>query len=223
MAQIQLNAVPDAQLPEVKGAVTASNNEVYVADGAGSGSFQGPVALKASVGAQNNGVRINSTGALVPVTYGYDLFVDGEYTTGSPLAITSGTNTKLNLTEANLTSRTSQGLTTTYDYTNDTFSVEGLNSLYRVGLQFKVRPATNNTSIDVSLQSPTVTPSPFTGTNLYMSKGANQEHLFIAELPLQASAAIISNNVEVYFQPNGTNVEIYEIQLLIQKIFEGVT
>ena len=78
MATVQHSAIPDGQRHEPKGISTATDKQVYVANGATSGAWR---KIKES--------DIDYA-ALVDNKFGWNYREDTQYTSGAPLAVASG-------------------------------------------------------------------------------------------------------------------------------------
>ena len=105
--------LPDAQLHEPKGAASASAGQVYISDGAGSGSWVRPT--------------------------GWETHLDGTYTSSSKLAITAGTRTKVTIDGTALA--LGQDLAT-WDTSTNRLVAEGNNFCYHIRLDFKCSSTT---------------------------------------------------------------------------------
>lgn len=112
--------IAEVNLHEPKGASTASIGEVYVSDGAGSGTW----------------ARMT----------GWETHLDGEFTSGSPESISSGVRTKLTIDGTAFQS--GQGLST-WNTSTSTMEPEGVNYCYHIRLDFKASTSGTNAYIDV--------------------------------------------------------------------------
>lgn len=204
---VQHKEIPDAQLHEPKGVVSAANKSVYVADGSGSGSWR---KLKES--------DLDYSSAAGNI-FGWNDIADNQYTSSSPRAITSSTRTKL--TNNGLAAQTNQTrLGTVWDTTNNRFNINDLNSSYSIRVEMKVTAAAAaSTPYTMKLELQSSNGPLVIAAQDYFIKGGGYVNDRLAVFPFYMGSYINNYPLELYITAD-TAVSIYDIGFVIQRLYK---
>ena len=207
MANIQHKDIPDAQLHEPKGVVSATAGKAYIANGSGSGTWR------------------KVTEADVDYTdktknrFGWNDISDSLYTSGSPRSISSGVRTQL--TNNGLAAQTDTSrLGTIWDTSLNQFLVNDLNSTYIARINFKVKAAAAaGTPYVIKLESESGNGSTVIAATDYTIKGGGYENS-ISHTVLYYNGSFINNYpLKVFITPD-TNITLYQIGFVIQRLYK---
>ena len=220
MADVQHSALTGANLHEPKGADSASNNTVYVSDGAGSGAWQ-KAEVDDSTASTNGSVRdvpvadgSNGVAWKQPVRMGWYDYADNA-TQSTPIALTVA-NTQYELTNdgagtyTNTTYKLPE-ITNIWNTGTDRFDFSGLDVGDTIDLRLDVEFTTGgaNVAIDLHLEMDvggTPFQIPFIQDENKKSAGAYQH---IVSLPLYiGSTAVRDNPARVLASADSTGVTV---------------
>ena len=174
---IEHKNITDPNIHEPKGAAAASVGQVYVSNGAGSGTWK----------------RLG----------GWAKYADSTYTSGSPLAVTGGATVTLPNNGAGAGTNTSNlsGAfdTSTYELLPTTVGV-----FYECHVSFSASySGSGHAHIDVAIDTGTVV----SAAVLSLPKAASSSHTVSVTLPVQVDAAFNSNGAIIEVTPsNNTNI-----------------
>ncbi len=194
--------IPDAQLHEPKGIISAISKAVYRATGAGTGAWSrlSEIDLDYSVKANNR--------------FGWNDISDNLYTSGSPRAIISATRTQL----------TNNGLATQTDITRlgalwsaNQFSINDLNAKYSLRITMKVTAAAGAGTPYITLfelQSDTG-PTVIAGDTHFIKGGGTVNQISLT-LPFYMGSFINNSPLKLFITPD-TAVNIYDIGFLLSR------
>lgn len=175
--------IVDAQRHEPLGASTAAAGETYISDGNGSG------------------VWAKMTG--------WETHLDGQYTSGSPLAVLSGVRTQLTID--GVAFQSGQGLTT-WDTVTSTLNSEGVNYCYHLRIDFKAT-VTATGLVDFEFYGgPTL--GAFLMETKAVEKGAGVENNIIISTEVFADADLAADGLQFFITP-AQNTDVYEIGVFI--------
>ena len=170
-------------VPEPKGAAGATAGKVYVSDGAGSGSFQHKS--------------------------GWQYVTDGTYTSGSKLAVTSGTRTKVTIDSA-----TSSGENITlWNSTTNKLETEGENYCYHVRFAFKASTAASNPYVDIEFNIGGAV-GIIAEQSQTLQKGGGTTNYILLSTEIFTGSTFVTNGMEIYITPSG-NVDFWDFELLV--------
>lgn len=201
MADIEHKNIIDPNIHEPKNITTATADQVYVADGLGSGSW-------------------TSTDQLVLPT-GWAYYVDSTYTSGSPLAITAATRTKLTIDGLGATTDITQlpsGVSAFWDTTSNKITPALLDDSYDVRLKFTILPTGAGPYVDIEFDIGGGVGVVAADTRSLV-KGAVAA-VVTFPVPLFAKSTFISNGCEIYLTPNN-NSSVYDIELMVTRTHRG--
>lgn len=206
MATVQHKDITDNNIHEPKGITTATADQVYVADGAGSGTWR----------------KINETdidyATKANNRFGWNDIVDNLYTSGSPRAISSGVRTLLTNNGAAAQTDTSR-LGAIWDSANSKFVIDDLNAVYILRVNFKATAAAAaGTPYTILFEldggSPAVT---IGGYNAFI-KGGGHVNKFSIGVSFYMGSYINNTDLKMYVTPD-TNINLYDIGFLIQRSY----
>lgn len=201
---IQHKDIPDDQLHEPKGAADAANKAVFIADGAGSGSF-----------ARLTPADIDNSDPLYNVL-GWNDVSDNQYTAGSPRAIASGVRTQLTNNALALQTDTSR-LGGLWVPGSSYFLINDLNAYYQVRVTMKVTAAAAASTphiLQLELESANG-PSVILGFTQYLKGGGAINNISVP-LAFYNGSFINNQSLKVFVTPD-TDIEIYNIGFGILK------
>lgn len=150
---------------------------------------------------------------------GWRFLQDGRYLVGTPLVINNGVRTKLNFDLTQLAYVTGAGLTLNYDDVADKFRPSVVNEVFTVSFRLKVKPTSQAGTVDVTLESPGTTFNPIVSSTITFNKAAGQEHFVSLTHPIFISQDVVTNGLEIYVSPHGTNISIYDYSVFVQKTY----
>ena len=150
---------------------------------------------------------------------GWKFLQDGRYTVGSPLVISAGIKTKVNFDLTQLAYSAGAGLILNYDDVSDKFRPSVLNECFLVSFRLKVKPTSQAGTVDVTLESPGTSFNPIVSSTITFNKAAGQEHFAGLTQPIFISQDVITNGLELYVTPLGTNISMYDYSVFAQKTY----
>lgn len=138
----------------------------------------------------------------------------GTYTSASPLHILDNAKTKISFAPSGISYSESRNFTLNYDVVNNKFHPVGVGNCYLFNLRFKLKASSQAGHLDVLLESPTVSFNPIMASTLSFNKQAGDEQFHSVTGMIYISQDVSTNGLEVYMQPHGTAVDVYDISLL---------
>jgi hypothetical protein len=141
----------------------------------------------------------------------------GTYTLGSPLNVLDGVKTKLSFNPANFSYTDGRNLSPNYDVATDKFHPIGVGDCFIVNFRFKMKVSSQAGHMDILLESPTVAFNPITARTVTFNKQAGDEQFQGLTEMIFISQDVSTNGLELFVKPHGTNVQLYDISLLISK------
>lgn len=205
MAAIQHKDIPDSQLHEPKGIVSAPNKTIYVSGGAATGAWRRIVETDLDYSDKTKNV------------YGWNDISDSQYTTGSPLAI--GASTRTQLPNNGLAIQTDQTRLGTL-WSSNAFNISDLNSVYISRVSFKckaVAAASAPYVIKLELQSDNG-PLVIASTEQII-KGGSYENAVAISIPFYMGTVVNNFPLKLFVTPD-TAVTIYDIGFLLQRTYK---
>jgi hypothetical protein len=207
MPSIQHKTIPDTEVHEPKNISTATNGQIYVANGSGSGVWK-----------KLNEVDNFDYSVKAKNKFGWNDISDSQYTSGSPLAITSGTRTLLPNNGLGSQSDTTR-LGSLWQAGSSKFVINDLNAFYILRVNFKVTAAAAASVpytilVDIDGGSPVVT---FGSYNSFV-KGGSYINKYSVAIPFYVGSYINNTDLKVYLTPD-TNVNVYDIGFLLQRTY----
>lgn len=202
---IQHIDIPDAELHEPKGAATATDKEVYLADGAGSGEWRKIRESDLDLGTFSENL------------YGWNYRKDTTYTSGAPLSIASGI--KQTFINNGLHSLSNVLRPLGIVYTDTQFTPSSLNASYVMRIAFKARTANPQGipySIKVSMEGGAV-PLQFAAQDQFIKGGSYVNDLALTFL-FFTGALNTNQPIKIYLTPD-TSVSVYDLNYLIQRVY----
>lgn len=204
---IQHSAIPDAQLHEPKGIVSAANKTTYVANGAGSGTWR---KIKES--------DIDYTVATDNM-YGWNDVSDSLYTLSAPRSVASGARVQVTnnglAVQSNITRLGSVWSTLT-----NQFNINDLNSSYLLRVTAKVQAAAvagTPYALKLELQSDNG-PIVIAGSDMFIKGGGHVNHVTCV-LPFYMGSVINNYPLKLYVSPD-TAITMYEVGFFIQRMYK---
>ena len=207
MPTIQHRDIPNAQLHEPKGIVSALTKQMYVANGAGSGAWRRP-----------NEADLDYTDKTKNV-FGWNDISDSLYTLGSPRAISATTRTQLTNNALAATTDTSR-LGTIWDTALNQFLINDLNASYILKANMKVKAAAAaGTPYIIKLDLESATGPTVVVNQDFTIKGGGYEN-GISLTALQNIYSGINNAALKLYVTADTAITLYSIQFLIQRVYK---
>ena len=204
---IQHKDIPDAQLHEPKGALSAANKSLYFANGSGSGAWR-----------KLNELDIDFTDKTKNV-FGWNDVSDNQYTSGAPLSIASGVRTLL--PNNGLAPQTDiSRLGAIWNATNKEFLINDLNAVYLTRLNCRIKAAAAaGTPYVVKIEAESANGPTIISAIDYTIKGGSYENA-LAHTTLIYNGSFINNQaLKIYVTPD-TNITLYQIGFVIQRIYK---
>lgn len=205
MANVQHKDLPDSQLHEPKGVAASSSSEVYVANGAASGTWR-------QIKETDLDLSDKSTNL-----YGWNHRKDALYTSGSPLAISSGVKTSFYNDGLSPLTDTTRPLGITYS--TDQFVPTELNASYVVRITARITAiaaAGTPYMVKVSLEGG-ATPLQFAAQDIVIKGGGYVNDIALDTL-FYTGALNTNQPIKIYLTPD-TNIAVYDMGYLIQRTY----
>lgn len=207
MADVQHRNISDLESHEPKNISTATNGQLYVANGSASGVWKKlneVDSIDYSVAAKNR--------------FGWNDIADNQYTSGSPLAITATTKTLVPNNGLGTQTDTTR-LGALWQTASSKFVINDLNALYILRLNMKVTAAAAagtpyTVLVNMEGGSPAVTVASYNG----FVKGGGYVNQFSISLPFYVGPYINNTDIKLYLTPD-TNVNVYDIGFLLQRTY----
>lgn len=196
MADIQHALIQDPMIHEPKGAATANNGTVYVANGTGSGVW----------------TPTND----FPVRTGWASYEDAQYTSLSPLAVTSGVRTKLTIDALKATTETSYRPKASQLWNTGTNKITPytVGDCYQLRLRFKAKPSTIDKIITLELDVGGALGVILSHTQRFTKGTAEQD--MVLDVSTYALSTFVSNGGSIYITTT-TDADVYDIGLFITR------
>ena len=150
---------------------------------------------------------------------GWNFLQDGRYIQASPLSIVDHVKTKITFGLSQLVYTAGEGLQLNYNQPDNRFYPTEVNATYVVSFRFKVVPASQSGFLDVSVECPGASFNPIIQDTCTFAKTAGTEHFFSITHPLFISQDLVTNGVELFIHPNGTNISVYDYSVFVQKTY----
>lgn len=144
------------------------------------------------------------------------------YTSASPLSVASTTTVKITFQQTDITFAQGRDLSVNYDYTNQKFIPQNLNDVFLVEVRFKCKCSTQNGYATVKLESPSFAYNPVQAQTFGVPKAANQEQFVSLSVPVFIGADIKANGLEVKFDAESGNFQLYDVSFMIVRISSSV-
>lgn len=202
---IQHRDIPDSELHEPKGVVSASASNVYVATGAATGTWR-----------KITEEDVNYTSS-ASNKFGWNYRKDDAYNSATPLAIASGIKTLLPNDGLNPLTDISRPLGIVY--TGTQFTPSTLNSSYviRVALKAKaVAAAGTPYTLKITMEGGAA-PAQFAGQDQFIKGGSYVNDIALTFL-FYTGSLNTANPIKIYITPD-TAITVYDIDYLIQRTY----
>lgn len=208
MANIQHASIPDGQIHEPKGISTATNGQVYVADGSTSGAWQ-----------KVNEVDSVDYSDKTKNVFGWNDVSDNAYTSGSPLAITSGTRTLL-VNNGLATQSDTSRLGSLWDAVNSKFLINDLNASYILRVNYTATAAAGaGTPYTLLFEMEGGSPvTVFAQTTSFIKGGGYVNKVGITQV-FYVGSYINNTDLKLYVTPD-TNINLYNIGFVLQRLYK---
>lgn len=208
MANIDHNLIEDPYIHEPKGVATALTKQVYVADGAASGTWKKiqETDIDYSVAANNR--------------HGYNEIYDSAHPIGAPLVISSGTKTKLTNNGSGAGTDTTR-LGGIWDAGLGELTFDDEHSVYLLSFTFKCTtssPASSPYALRISMESanPGVT-NPFWAESVFIL-GGNYVNDISVHNDIIIDSDLVNYANTIYVTPS-TGVSIYDVEFQITRLY----
>lgn len=208
MAKIQHASIPDGQIHEPKGISTATNGQMYVADGSTSGAWQ-----------KVNEVDSVDYSDKTKNVFGWNDVSDNAYTSGSPLAITSGTRTLL-VNNGLATQSDTSRLGSLWDAVNSKFLINDLNASYILRVNYTATAAAAaGTPYTLLFEMEGGSPvTVFAQTTSFIKGGGYVNKVGITQV-FYVGSYINNTDLKLYVTPD-TNINLYNIGFVLQRLYK---
>jgi hypothetical protein len=204
---IEHKDIPDAQRHEPKGISAATNKQVYLANGSGSGIWSR--VFETDLDYTNKAKNV----------FGWADIADSQYTVGSPLAVAATTRTKL--TNNALAPQTdSTRLPGIWNAANNRFLINDLNAAYVLRIQCRVRAvAAAGTPYVVKFEIQSANgPTVIAATDMFIKGGSYDNAIGYATL-LYTGSFVNNQPIEVFVTPD-TAITLYNIGFTVQRTYK---
>lgn len=145
----------------------------------------------------------------------------GSYTLISPLNVIAGIKTKVSFNPSNMSYTDGRNFSINYDSIDDKFHPLGVGDCFIVNLRFKVKASSQSGHIDITLESPTVAFNPISAKTISFNKQAGEEQFQGVTEMIFISQDVANNGLELYIEPQATDVQIYDISILVSKQYSN--
>lgn len=153
---------------------------------------------------------------------GWAIYVDGTYTSGSPLVLTNGARNLLTIDGNGSTTNTDflpAGVTDFWDTTNNKITPEKVGDSYDLRIDFAVDVPTNTESIVLELDIGDGSPDiPIVTKGIQFAESGSGQLVSIG-FPIFALSTFLANGGKIYLTPSAGGFDIYNIQIFIKRDF----
>lgn len=202
---IQHASIPDSQLHEPKGVVSAANKTVYVSTGTSTGQWRRITDSDISYLDKTKNI------------YGWNDIADSQYTSGAPLSISSGIRTQL--PNNALKAQTDQSRLGTI-WASNQFLISDLNAAYALRINLKCKAAAAaGTPYVLRLEIESANgPTVITANEAFIKGGSYENNIAFAPV-FYTGSFINAQALKLYVTPD-TAVTIYDIGFVIQRTYK---
>lgn len=206
MPNVQHKDLPDSDLHEPKGVASATVGEVYVANGAGTGTWKGLTDSDMDFSDKTKN------------RYGWIDVSDSQYTSGAPRSITASTRTQITNNAGAAQTDTSR-LGTLWNTTLNTFQIDDLNAAYTLRLTAIVKTsAVAGTPYVVDIEFESANGPTVIAARTQVIKGGNHlNHLSIA-IPFYMGSFINDYDLKLYITAD-QNISMYNVGFLLERTY----
>lgn len=207
MANIQHKDIPDAQLHEPKGVVTAANKTVYISTGTGTGGWRRIKETDIDFSNPSNNL------------FGWNDIADNLYTAGSPLTINANTRTKLPNNALGVQSNQTR-LGSIWDSSSKVFNINDLNATYMLRVAMKITTAAaagTPYAFKIELESSNG-PLIISAQDLFV-KGGGYVNDRSSTIPFYLGSYVNNYPLSVYITCDAT-INVYNIGFFIQRLYK---
>lgn len=171
----------------------------------------------------NNGVTTvniqGGSGGISDVGTGWAVYRDNQYTVTSPLIISASTVTHLpNNSGTVINNKLPNGVLKLYDNLSGKLKPANIGDYYIFTVRFKSNASVNGSYLDFGVDTLAPTGFIFRQSVSYI-KGAGLENAFTFTCPGFVSTNFFNNGGKIMITPNNGNVEIYDIEYQIARVF----
>ena len=204
---IQHSAIPDGQRHEPKGASSATVRQVYVSNGAASGTWRKLTDLDMDYSTKANNL------------FGWNDISDSQYTSGSPRAITATTRTLLT-NNASTSQTDTTRLGNVWNTGTSAFTINDLNASYilRVTCKITAAAAASTPYITLFELESANGPTTIVGQTQFIKGGGNVNQMAVA-LPFYSGSFINNQALKIYVTPD-TAINLYDIGFFLQRNYK---
>lgn len=204
---IQHSAIPDGQRHEPKGVSSATDKQVYIANGSASGTWRKLNDLDMDYSTKANNL------------FGWNDISDSLYTSGSPRAITATTRTLLTNNAAASQTDTSR-LGALWNTGTSAFTINDLNASYilRVTCKITAAAAASTPYITLFELESANGPTTIVGQTQFIKGGGNINQMAVA-LPFYSGSFINNQALKIYVTPD-TAINLYDIGFFLQRNYK---
>lgn len=146
----------------------------------------------------------------------------GNYTSASPLSIASTTTAKITFQQSDITFTQGRDLVLNYDFSNQKFMPQNLNDVFLVEVRLKCKCSIQNGYATIKLESPSFAYNPVQAQTFGVPKAANQEQFVSLSVPVFIGTDVKTNGLEVKFNAESGNFQVYDVSLMIVRISSSV-
>lgn len=208
MADVQHRSISDLESHEPKNISTATNGQLYVANGSATGTWK-----------KINEVDNIDFSVKAKNIFGWNDVADSQYTSGSPRAITASTRTLLtNNALASQTDTTRLGAI--WETADSRFNINDLNAVYILNINMKVTAAAaagTPYSLFIELESANG-PTVIRAQNDFI-KGGGTVNGKSFNFPIYIGSFINNQFLRIYVTPD-TNINMYDVGFTIQRTYK---
>lgn len=215
MANLEHTALNSSQVHEPKHITSATTSDAgKVITPSGSTNGVSELRLLQLDELDTTGFRSNNTG--------WAHYFDSTYTSGSPLALSSGVRTKVTIDGLGAGTDNSNVAVGDTDYWNTTtnkITPTALNDVYAVTFRFKATTSSPNPyfDLDFDIGGAVGVASSITEEVL---KGSSAVNWFEESSNFHVSSTFLANGAEIYFNSSAT-INVYDMNIMIIKIHQA--
>ena len=146
---------------------------------------------------------------------GWGRYLDGTYTSGSPLSISSGVRATLTNNAVNkLETQLPTGVTTFFDETTQKMIAINDGDAYTLSIRFKAKMSVNNGYFDIDLDIGG-TQGIISQESVVFTRSSGIEQRFDIDLTVFSGSTFVANGGTFSITPQNGNIEIYDISFVI--------
>jgi hypothetical protein len=169
--------------------------------------------------AANTALRVGEALEGLASVEGWAVYVDSQYTVGSPLVIGQGTTANITINGGAGTIRTylPYGVTDLYDVNTGLITPAQIGDGYAISFSFKAKPSTNNGVLIFGIDLGAPIGRRFLKT-IILARGTNLEHDYYFTVTAYALDTFVANGGQIQITADSGDIDAYDFLVQIHRM-----